>query len=1792
MKTETDKVDADKESCLQSLHELQSNGLTSIEKLVRREINELECQKNEQNNLLEAIQKSIETVVKEDMVGDTKQRGTSGLYNREDMESNLKVSKWLNEQGETTVDGGNVSKGIQAGPEVVENGMQTSPDVMESGIQTSDNWIKEQEMKGRFSEHLQEENTKLQEKIVKETSYLSDVVRGKSVTIASLENQLEQAKQSQTNFVSTFESNLAQARHESKLELEILSGESDKRCNVMLLEKEQLSAKLEERENRIKSFKKEITDLQAFCKDMRTKSNDSKKTYDDNIRAVNEELRHKVLKVDELEKEVYTLKLSSKSFEDANRSFETRKHQLVNEVNELKRFLDKCKMEKDIFHSKFNEMKSHIAEKTKSYNEKIDNFLTTEKKYRFSLKDTKSKLIDCEEQLRKKEEKLNLLKIQSQEVEEIKKGFNEKMDELKDELEKESKSKLAVSERYISLEKKFQTLEQNYFRLEQRSTVDKQLHQSELESCHCEAEKLKDSEFELTSRFDSLKKEHEHCIKRKFDLERDFRQKESKLQTEMEIVLKESSSDYQRQIENLKAELREMSSAESSRHELESQLKKLTRENKEMTDSLNHSMADEGLEKKRSAEQIFKLETTVKGLNDEKQSLKSHVDFLKEQHEQHSQESKTKQEDFKDEVLYYKSEIATVRQTLQDQLKLCKQLQEERQDGGLQWQNEKREVAKELERSKDKIKDAEISHITIKEKCRKLTNELNVLKKQQELDDQKFSERLEGERRRTQQIEIDHAKLIEVLTRKEATISQENEDMKQVIKDLELARDVRMAKLETSEKMCRENNDSIRSKNSELVLKNQRLEQQNRDMSLLISTQEEKMRSLRKDNCNQSVHVTKIEDRLESLEGVKTELKTANLYLKEKLDVVEKDYQRVRMEASQYPMCLRKAEKLEDENARLKEQREELAVEAGKIKENIKLLEGDQKVLKKQCNFAEEIQHSLQQKNEDLQLKLKGLASAARERLSNGKEELAQTRFDYEQEINEKGRRINTLNDQISKLRQDLALSKTKQSDCENKSIREVQQELDKMTSIHHNEIKINLITIEALKRENNDLKQKVQNMSEESVNKYKKELNSLLASHADEIETMDSKRILMQRQIDQLNKEISILHENTMEKFEVDQLTASHIQDLKTRDKLIVSLKTKVEQLQERIEHSGSSAAQNVDALLANHKSQIKSREDTIFSLKEKLVSRITETEEGQRVLFNQKSEILSRDEIIASLRIKIETLQKTLDSKFTHEEAIQELSTNHKAEIESRDVQISNLKDFIENLKTSFSTEAKSTKETLSNHLSEIESRKAKINELEIETRNLNSAFSLEKTYLLQKETSLHGQVDTLRNEILKLNRDNASDTLSAKDNQKNEILKWEDQIKSLKAELSKLHNNNATAKDELRKLGDSKESEIDTLRKQVNTLQKQIEMFENAKVSETQSLTVKEMQEVTNREVEIESLKAELSKLHNTNATAKDELRKLSDSKESEIDTLRKQIEMFENAKLCDTQSLTVKQRKEIEEREDKIKSLQTKLAELEKSSSVDKEKFQKLIINKEIEVTTLQKQIEISQNEIQKMTNKQTDAENKAMVEYDQHIKSLEVKISDLEKINLVSNDKCQKLIESKKNELDSREKLIRGQQEKIKNLQQSIKQGATGGGNKLETLSSNQKSDLKSSDTEKLTNEIKNLKAQLAAEKDQITGFKHILEESRRSAEETSYSLKEKHEKELQLEKQNMDNKIKEITSQSRRYQTDLKEHETKHKELMNRIQQLEKDLQQRAKIATTNSLTTNNLIGKNKQKPG
>ena len=1426
VKTKTDKLDTERESCIGSLQDLRRNGLTSIEKLVKREISSLESYKIEQNNLLEAIQKNIDfakadrpdkivpelnqrenmennlkvskwlryqgvtttepsgneskgiqanpNFTKSDMqaspnvvesgMPELNQRenmennlkvskwlryqgvtttepssneskgiqanpnvtnsdmqaspnvvesGMPELNQRENMENNLKVSKWLRYQGVTTTEpSSNESKGIQANPNVTDSGMQASPNVVESGMQTSDEWVKEQESKIQLAKQIQDESVILQEQMITEKNRLSGLLQAKTATITVLEKELEQAKRFTSDAAAEFESSLSKAKHEATMELGSLADQSDKKYNTLVLEKEQVAVKLKERENQIKAFIKEIHDLQKFCKEIRSQSDESQKIYDHDIQTINEELSQKMSIVKDLEKEICNLKLGSKRIQDVNESLATRKHQLVKEINELKISLDKCKMEKDVFRSKFAEMEAQLAEKTKSFNEKIDGFLVVEKKYRTALKDSKSKLTDCEEQLRKTEEEINILKLQAQQVE-----------QLNDELDKESKAKLDVSEKYIGLEKKYQALDQNFSRLKNRSTIDNEIHQSELESYRRETEKLKDSEFELTSRFDSLQKEHELCIKRKLDLERQFRQKESKLQTELETVLKESSSDYQNQIENLKEELRQLCSSQSTRQEMEFQLKKLTRENKEMADSLNQTMIEENVEKKRSVEQILKLEATVKCLNNDKHTLKSQLDFFQEKNEQYSQETKTKQEDFRDEVLYYKGEIANIRQTLQDQLKLCKQLQEERQDGGLPWQNEKKELGKELEKSKDKIKDTEIQSIIIQEKCSQLTRQLGSLKSQQTIDERKLNDKFEEEKRRIQHVEVEHANAIEVWAQKHTSVSRENEDLKQIVKELKLSRDVRMAKLETSEKMCRDDNECWRIKSREMILKNQRLEKQNREVSLLISTQEEQMRGLRKDNSNQSAHITQIEERLESLETVKLDLQTSNSQLKEKLQIIEKDYHRTKLTASQYSMYVHKTEKLEEENLKLKEDRDELTSAAGKFKDNVRTLESEHKALKKQCSLSEDIQHNLQQQNENLQLKLKNAVSSAYERLSVSKEELEQARFDYQQEIQEKKKRINTLSEQIRTLRQDLALTKAKQSDCENRSILEVQEELNKMTSIHENEIKIKLVTIKALKQENNILKEKIHNISEGAIGKYKNELNIMLTGQ-NEMKSTESQKISLQLRIDQLEQEISVLHRQTVEKTEVDNLTTSYVKDLKTRDQLIISLKTNVDALQKKLEEATS--IENIENLLANHKLQIKSRDKTIFSLKEQeteasLCKKIDSLQnevrklESSSVTENQRKEMAERDEHIKTLEAKLAELEM---SHLVSKEKFQTLITNKEIELDSRYQLILSQQKEIENFKQSTQQDKADDDDKIkrlsANHKAEIKSRDAEIKKL----------------------------------------------------------------------------------------------------------------------------------------------------------------------------------------------------------------------------------------------------------------------------------------------------------------------------------------------------------------------------------------------------------------------------------------------------------------------------------------------
>ena len=1563
VKTETDKLDVERESCIGSLQDLKSNGLTSIEKLVQKEINNLESQKVEQNNLLEAIQKSIDSAKVVDNLDNPSQQD---LYQREDMESNLKVSKWLQDQGTASIEpSGNESKGcqanpdvidseIQASPKVVESGTQASPRVTENSMQTSDEWINEQESKIQHAQQIQNESEQLKEKMVREKKKLSSILQTKTSTITSLEQELERANQVTSEVAAELESSLSKAKHEAKMELDQLTKQSDKKCNALVLEKEKAMSKLVERESQMKDFQKEIADLQLLCKEIRSQSNESQKINDTNLQSMNEKLQQKSSKVKDLEKEICALKLGSKSFQDVNKSLETRAHQLVNELNQLERSFDKCKMEKDVFQSKFTELQAQLADKTKSFNEKIDSLLVTEKKYRATLRDCKSKLTDCEEQLRKKEEKINNLKLQAEQVDQIKKNFKQKVEELQEELENESKGKLAVSEKYISLEKKFHSLEQNYSRLEHRSTADKKIHLGELESYRRETEKMKDSEFELTSRLESLQKDHELCTKRKFDLERQFRQKESKLQNEMEIVLRDSSSDYQNQIENLKEELRKLSSAQSTRHEMEAQLKKLTRENREMSDSLNHSMMEENLEKKHSVEQIIKLEATVKSLNTEKDTLKSQLEFIQKKNEENSQESKTKQEDFRDEVLYYKSEIASVRQTLQEQLKVCKQLQEERQDGGLAWQNEKKELTKELEKSKDKIKDSEIQCITIQEKCSKLTREINALKNQQTVDEKKLADKFEDEKRRIQDMEVEHAKAIEAWVRNHTNISNQNESLKQMVKDLELSRDLKMTKLETSEKICREDSESWRIKSNDMVSKNQKLETQNREMSLVITAQEEQMRGLRQDNSNQLAHVTKIEERLESLESIKLDLKTKNLQLKEKLQIIEKDCYRSKLEASQYPVYVHKAEKLEEENLRLKQERDELTSAAGKFKDNIQFLESERKTLKRQCDQSEDIQNTLQQENEDLQKKLKKLASQALEKLSAGKEELAQTRFNYEQEIQEKKKRIITLKDQISQLRQDLALTKAKQSDCENRSIQEVQEELDKLTSIHENEIKIKFVTIDTLKRENCELKEKMQNLSDGSIGKYKKELEMLAAGHTDEIKSMESQKMSLQLRINQLEQEISVLHGHTVEKTEVDQLIANHVRDLKARDQMIISLKTNVSDLKHKLEqgicHDG------IDNLLDNHKSQIKSRDQTIASLKQQLKSKFSETEDHD-------SEIKTRQGIIESLECQVETLKNKLDNSLTNEEAIKKLSANHKLEIESRDSQISALKTKMNSLASVYTSNSDKMDELITNQSSEIASRDAKIVQLKKEFSSLQTKCSQDSSEVDQTETSLRGKVDSLQKELQDLEKSTVAQQLAIIEDHKKEMAERNNYIESLKTKLVDLERSHLFGKEKLETLVTNKETELEsrnqlicTQQQEIENLKQSIQQGKTGDSGKMERLSANHRDKLSSRDAEIKKLTNQISELK---ASMLSERNRIKDY----------QMRLEESQKLNDKASkdLILKHNSEMkalvenQKRNDEIKALEESQKRSEEASKDLKLKHRNELESLETEKTGLNQKV---------------------------------------------------------------------------------------------------------------------------------------------------------------------------------------------------------------------------------------
>ena len=1640
VKTETDKMDADRESCIGSLQDLKSNGLTSIEKLVQKEIHKLESHKVEQNNLLEAIQKSIDSVKAVDKPDNPISQ--QDLYQREDMESNLKVSKWLQDQGAAAVEpSGNESKGCQATPGVTDSGMQASPKVAESGIQvsvdvtdnsiqTSDAWIKEQEAKSQLAQKIQNESAQLKDQMLKENGNLSSMLQTKTSAIASLEQELEQAKQLTSEVAAELKSSLAQAKHDAKIELDLFTKQSDKKCNALVLEKEKILSKLMDRESQMKAFQKEIVDLQLLCKEIRSQSNESQKINDINIQAMNEKLEQKTLKVRELEKEISGLKLGSKSFQDVTKSLETRAHQLVNELNTVERSFDKCKMEKDVFQSKFTELQAQLADKTKSFNEKIDSLLLTEKKYRATLRDCKSKLTDCEEQLRKKEEKVNQLKLQAQQVDQIKKHFNQKVDELQEELKIESNGKLTVSEKYIALEKKFQSLEQNYSRLEHRSSADKKIHQGELESYRRENEKMKDNEFELTSRFESLQKDHELCIKRKFDLERQFRQKESKLQNEMEIVLRDSSSDYQNQIENLKEEMRQLSSTQSTRHEMEVQIKKLTRENKEMSDSLNQSMMEENLEKKRSVEQIFKLEATVKSLNTEKDTLKSQLEFIQKKNEESSQESKTKQEDFRDEVLYYKNEIANVRQTLQEQLKVCKQLQEERQDGGLAWQNEKKELAKELEKSKDKIKDSEIQCITIQEKCSKLTREINVLKSQQTIDEKKLADKFEEEKRRIQDMEVEHAKAIEIWVRNHTNVSNQNETLKQMVKDLELSRDVRMAKLETSEKICREDSESWRIKGNDMISKNQKLETQNREMSLLITTQEEQMRGLRQDNSNQSAHVTKIEERLESLESIKLDLKTKNLQLKEKLQVIEKDFHRSKLEASQYPVYVHKAEKLEEENLRLKQEREELTSAATKFKDNIQSLESEHKVLKRQCDQSEDIQNTLQQENEDLQLKLKKLASQALERLSAGKEELAQTRFDYQQEIQEKKKRIITLKEQISQLRQDLALTKAKQSDCENKSIQEVQEELDKLTSIHENEIKIKFVTIETLKRENSELKEKMHNLSEGSIGKYKKELAMLTAGHTDELKSMESQKMSLQLRIKQLEQEMAMMHGHTVEKIEVDQLITNHVRDLKARDQSIVSLKTKVADLQHKLEQG--TCHDNIDDLLTNHKSQIKARDQNIASLKQQLKSKFSETKDHE-------SEIKTRQELIESLESQVETLRNTLDNNLTNEEAIKKLSANHKLEIESRDSQISTLKTKMNSLASVYESNSNKMDELITNQSSEITSRDAKIEQLKNELSSLHTKCSQDISEVDKTEASLRGKVDSLQKQLQDLKSTTAAQQLTINDVHNKEIAERNDYIESLRIKLVDLERSHLFGKENLETLVTNKESELESRNRlirsqqeEIDNLKQSIQQGKTADDGKIEQLSANQKDELSSRDAEIKKLTNQIAELKAGMLSERNQIkdyqmrleesRKLSD--EASKDLISKHTK--------EMQALKESQKSSDEARKDLVLKHKNEMKALKESRKHSEETSKDLILKHNKEMQALM--------ESQKRND---EASRELKLKYTNEMKSLEMEKTDLsQKINEITAQ-CQKYQkELKDHETSHQKQMLRIKQLENDLLQQS------------------------------------------------------------------------------------------------------------------------------------------------------
>jgi len=1294
---------------------IRSGSSSHIGSILKREIDDLESCKNEQMKLVATIQNSID-------VHETSQTSIVAQKLSEDQareDSNMKVSRWL------THDQPNESKSVD---------VQVGPITTEKSMQTSQDWVQQQEAKERLLADL-----------AKEKDSLVTLLQEKSGSIHCLQTELIEMKRTESHATSELENTLAMLKQENRLQQECQMNESRKAMNTMRIEKEEISKKLEDRNRRIKDFKQEIECLQKVYNDVRKDSKEEKYNCDQKLDEFREELHKKTMIIDELQDKLRDSNDDAENIKGVCQSLERRKDQLVLEITKLISSLDKCKYEKEDLASKLSQSKSIIREKTKSFDEKIDDFLKNEKKLNIALKEAKTNLDKKETIVQQKENKVSMLTHQVKENEALKLRYETKIEELTEELRKEDHSRTIISEKFIALEKKCQSVSQEKFKLEERSKTDYKLKCAESEAIYREQEKLREDYFTLRQQHDSVSREHELCAKRKHEMERQFQYKETQLRNEMEGVLKETTTEYQLQVEHLKVELRNISGAQANRINLEDKVKRLEQENKDLSVQFDEVTRSEIDGKRKFTDEVIKLESMVAATTQEKESLTLQLSYLKSEVEACKKESKAKSDEIQKEAQYYKAEITSVRKSLHDQLLITKKLQEEKQDGGLPWQNEKRDMLNELDSFKDRERDSEIERILLQEKYSKLTRDAQHKFEKRDQETKKLHQLLEDEKRNVQMIQEECTKKIEKQVQKHIETSRQSEEYQKRIGSLEMEHDLKMVKLETSERFSREENDKLREKHNNAVTQKEKLQRENRAMVLKISKLEDENCRFKREAVDHSEEVRKIEERLQDVELVKSKLKTATTQQEAKIQSLENDTRRLKIESANSQI----AESVQEENSKLKDEHATIKQELEVCKDNLRMLEKEKKLLSKQNRFSEEQQSKLQQQNESLQFKLQELTETTQDQLSTAHEKLSRTKYNHQSDIHEKNERISVLNEQIRNLQRSFANLKTKHNSVEIKSMQETQREMDKMGVVHENEVKMKSVTIDMLKKEVVELKDRILELSNASAGKYKKELASIMESNALQVQGLEDENTSLKTNIGQLKTTLKNLETSTVGHEEVDKLVANHVADLRSRDQAVISLNQKLDGLSLAMKENTEDKIK-MNVLLANQKMEMRSRDQEIESLKRNLEGLneiiLVKDEESDKISANNKVELQSRDEIISSLNNRIKKLNVEINDCAAIEKKMTIMSANQREEMESRDQIVSLLKTQLSQLKESTDSGMSKLQKKLSERETELQSLNIRLSSDSEIAKN----FAKENSCLISQTEKLNAECNAYQNQI----------------------------------------------------------------------------------------------------------------------------------------------------------------------------------------------------------------------------------------------------------------------------------------------------------------------------------------------------------------------------------------------------------------------------------------------------------